>query len=889
MSIANKVLKVARRLATSLKPDAPGEVPINLDAALAMTTREKVSGLLHYRFFDPETKLVYMDDSGGLAIGFMLASQPLNVAGVDAETQIEATIKALPPDSVIQYGKLVTPQVEGFINTWANARLEKNTNALLSQVARQRREFLLATAAGPSMLPGGDRLHPRMTQFFVSVRIPYKGELDDDAEMKSFVKEIQDIRNTIVGALQSAMIATEVLDEQSVKFVLRELLNPHVDPTERALTQRGTVSLNQDIITPNTRLSVMEDGRIGFSNEVGAPPVVVTALTVDRAPNVLTLPRMAVTLGDPKSREERITCPYYAYTTVHVLHRDRARDDLVQRLGLLNKQTMTESAWFRSMMGHLFERRDRANALLKETGKSHNLVRAYSGINIYTPPEEARRQTEYVKGLYANVDFTLSEEKFISLPAFLASLPMQYSPSMDQPNRGLQRAWLMSSLNAASMVHIQGDWRGTDPSKGGLMLVSRSGQLATFDLLQTSINFNFVIVATSGSGKSFLANEIVGDFLSKGGIARIIDVGRSYYRFCSINGGENITFSPDNPMSLNPFTDVKTQEQLNELMPMLKDLLRLMAYPLIPEDQTPMYQYQLLEKAINEAWNEFGEACELFHVVEWLRNYRGDETHRSQDLALQLEPFSHGRYRRWFSGPRTVNFSKSFVVIELEELKQDSALQAVVLQLMMYQVTKEMYLSPRSLPKLLAIDEAWDLMGGMKTGKFIETAFRRIRKYNGIAGVITQSFEDFEKSAAAKSCIENAAWQFILYQRPESIEFAVSNKRISADPNMVSLIRSVKSGPGYSEVFIRAENGSGLYRFVTDRHSYYTFTTRATDITALDNLVKQGHTMVESIDQLASSDYQKMWTGEFAVVYEDEEEEWIREQQEKRLREMQSA
>jgi conjugal transfer ATP-binding protein TraC len=245
--------------------------------------------------------------------------------------------------------------------------------------------------------------------------------------------------------------------------------------------------------------------------------------------------------------------------------------------------------------------------------------------------------------------------------------------------------------------------------------------------------------------------------------------------------------------------------------------------------------------------------------VQWLRDYSGDESNRAQDLAMQLEPFSHGRYRRWFSGPRTVTFSKPLVVIELEELKQDSALQAVVLQLVMFQVTKEMYLGDRRLPKLLAIDEAWDLMGGLKTGRFIETAFRRMRKYNGIAGVITQSFEDFEKSSAARAAIENAAWQFILYQRPESVEFAVSNKRISADEMSVSLIKSVRSGAGFSEVFVRGEQGSGLYRFVTDKHSYYTFTTKPTDINRLDDLVRNGMTMEKAIDTLSMQDYEQMW------------------------------
>ena len=52
-------------------------------------------------------------------------------------------------------------------------------------------------------------------------------------------------------------------------------------------------------------------------------------------------------------------------------------------------------------------------------------------------------------------------------------------------------------------------------------------------------------------------------------------------------------------------------------------------------------------------------------------------------------------------------------------------------------------------------------MGGIKTGRFIESAFRRARKYGGIVGVATQSFEDFEKSDAARAAISNAAWQLI--------------------------------------------------------------------------------------------------------------------------------
>ena len=841
-----------------LRPDAPSVDALPIQVARDLVSRNQFSALLHYRDFDDVSNLVYLDDGVEPAVGFILAINPLMVAGVDAEAQFEAVFTSCPADTIVQFAKLVTPQIEGFVNQWAQSRLGTNDNPVLRQLTERRRDFILKTANGPSMLPKAG-LHPRMMRYFCSVRVPFKGDPTDKAELRAWEKQVNDLRGTIEGALKSIFIESEVINEESFKFILRELLNPHVEPINRVMTAVAGVPAHLDMVAPNTRVTVEANGSIGFrEGQATEPAISVTCITADATPRKLVLPMMAQTLGNPQAWEERITCPYWAYTNIHILDADKSKDTLTAKFGMLTKQTMSESPWFTSMMSFMYERRDMARDLLAETRKGHRLVRAYTGINLYTPPNEASQQSEFVKGLWRNSGFRVSEEKNISLPVFTASLPLQYCPSIDPPNKGIQRASLMSSLNAACMLQIQGDWRGTSPDKGGPLMVSRAGQISCFDLLQTSINFNFVVVAASGSGKSFLTNEIVCDFLSKGGIARLVDVGRSYHRFCEVMGGENLVFSADKPMSLNPFSDISTQDDLNELMPMLKDLLRLMAYPLTPESETPAFQYQLLEKAIQEAFNKHGSNSELRNVHEWLTKY-GDEDGRASDLAIQLEPYATGRYSKWFSGPRTVKFNKPLVVIELEELKQDPQLQAVVLQLVMHQVTGEMYLTDRKIPKLLAIDEAWDLMGGMKTGRFIETAFRRMRKYNGIAGVITQSFEDFEKSDAARAAIENAAWQFILYQRPESLAFAVDKKRIVGDEQTVALLKTVKSGDGFSEVYIRGEQGSGLYRFVTDRHSYYTFTSRATDINRINDLIAKGATMAGAIDTLARADYKTMW------------------------------
>ncbi|MBC8737239.1 TraC family protein [Paraburkholderia sp. UCT31] len=869
-----KVNKILKGVRTWLSPEQPGATPLVMAQARALTERNRFVSLLNYRDFDEKDNLSYLDDGSQLSIAFGLLLAPLVMAGTDSETQIEAAINACPADTILQFGVLSSPQIKGFVNTWVNSRLSGNTNPLLEQIAMRRREFMLTTATGPSMLPK-TRLHPRMMQYYLFARVPFKGDLFSEGERLAFIKSMKDLRNTIQGALTGAQISSDEMTGDSLRFLLRELLNPHLDPAERLATSQRAVPLHEDLLDRNCRITVQDDGTIGFAGAAGEPEVYLSSITTDAAPREFYLPWMAQTLGDPTARDERITCPYWAYTTIHVLDAENAKDTLTTKLGVLNKQTMSESPWYRSMMRHLYDRRDMASMLSDQTRNGHRLVRAYSGINLYTPRGEIREQVESVKGLWRAAGFRVSEERYISFPVFLASLPMQYSPAMDPPNKGMQRAQLMHSLNAASMIPIQGDWSGTGPARAlkddgsvekygaGPLMVSRRGQLACFDLLQTSVNYNFVIIAASGSGKSFLANEIVCDFLSKGGIARIIDVGKSYFRFCSVMGGQNVIFSRDNPMSMNPFSDLRSQDDLDELMPMLQDLLRQMMYPMTEEKDVPPWEYKAIGHAINAAFEVHGSSTDLKDVHRWLADH---DDPRAKDMAFLLNDFAHGRYSRWFTGPRTVSFNNPLVVIELEELKQDPQLQAVVMTLVIHQVTKEMYLSDRKIPKLLAIDEAWDLLSGMRTGKFIETSFRRARKYNGIAGVITQSFEDFERSGAAKAAIENAEWQFILYQRPESLAFALKNQRVIGDEQTHKLLSTVQSGPGYSEVYVKSSSaGAGLYRFVTDRHSYYTFTTKPADINRIDSLTAKGKSIAEAIDVLAREDYQKMWGFQLAA------------------------
>ncbi|MCV5736385.1 type IV secretion system protein TraC, partial [Escherichia coli] len=84
------------------------------------------------------------------------------------------------------------------------------------------------------------------------------------------------------------------------------------------------------------------------------------------------------------------------------------------------------------------------------------------------------------------------------------------------------------------------------------------------------------IAAQSGSGKSFLVNEIISSYLSEGGQCWVIDVGRSYEKLCEVYDGEFLQFGRDSGICLNPFEIV---EDYDEEADVLVGLLAAMAAP----------------------------------------------------------------------------------------------------------------------------------------------------------------------------------------------------------------------------------------------------------------------------------------------------------------------
>lgn len=399
-------------------------------------------------------------------------------------------------------------------------------------------------------------------------------------------------------------------------------------------------------------------------------------------------------------------------------------------------------------------------------------------------------------------------------------------------------------------------WTGTPAGSGGPLLVSPQGQLACFDVLQTSTNYSFVLIGSSGSGKTHFLHEMTCDFLSKAGLVRLIDQGRSYQRFCGLMGGEYVALSNDNPLSLNPFSHLRNQQDLEEMRGLLNDLFYQLAFPQTTEEDLDHWRYAAIGHAITASWQDKRSDTELRDIYYWLDQH---DDPRVREVAGQLEPYATGRYAPWFRGPRQLPLGNPLVVFDLVALQPDSPWKAAVATLVMYHATEEMYRADRSLPKMLALDETWALVGCLRSGKFVQSALRRLRMYRGCAGLLLQSFDEVGQFAVAKAFMENSAWQFVFQQPPSVLERAKANKLIGGDAATMELLKAVRSGPGFSEIYVRGEEGSGVYRFIPDRHSYYAFSTRQPDIACFNDLVGQGLTDFEALDLMARKDYETMW------------------------------
>ncbi len=487
-------------------------------------------------------------------------------------------------------------------------------------------------------------------------------------------------------------------------------------------------------------------------------------------------------------------------------------------------------------------------------------------LTLFSCEEEMKADVEAAKGAFGEAGLSIVETDMLQGQALLSTLPFNMLPFFDDVKHA-GRIRQIKTSNLVNFFPIVGEYKRLT---GGMLLPTMRNQIGFFHPFRCNTdNYNMAITGTSGSGKSFITQNIVLPVYGAGGKCFIMDKGDSYKKLTQTLGGVYMTAGN---IFLNPFTHIATAEKLSgqsfseaELVeekkddPMsilLGDITGLIAAMAAPNSDLEDYMESALGDAILMAWNTHRNHTLIDHVQDALftLSKQRDNDRRLADLAYQLNKYcTSGIYGDLFNKPSQLDPKAHLTTLELDGFT-DAVLRPVVFALMV-SINQTMYLAgDRNIPKICIIEEAWSLMSGnnRQSRAFIDKGYRTARKFGGSFASVTQGIDDFFRSVEAKAAYNNSDIKLILRQG-KGFQDIVKENPNTFDPYHVSLVNRFQEAKltGFSCAMIQAGSVTTFHRLFADPWSRALFSTEPHEYQHCEQLVHQGIPLLDAVEQTA--------------------------------------
>ncbi len=795
-----------------------------------------LSDLLFYRIYDEEHK-IYENKKG---FGFVIEVGPLLGASQVEERELSTLIREIGSEgSSIQCLRFADYRIDRFLESWSKARRSKGK--IFEEIARKKEAFF-KQGSQQGEVP------PRIFRFLFSYSEPKTcGQgvslaLDRLVEKKAKALEVL---NRISGKS-----AFEVEPLQLIEL-LSGIINFEKKPEFNSRKKWNKETwISKQICNPGSALEVKKDGLLFHGNK---DVNVFKTYEVTNYPGEWSLGLMGELIGDFFNKAYRIPDPFYIHYGIHFPSQQRAETKFRAKAAMLDHQMKFPK------LENVFPdmRREHTENLYvnKELLNGEKFVETRLSCGLWSDPKSHVSSESNLIALFQKYGFTLHENHYIYLPDFISSLPMAWgedAPYIKNLKRTRCFRTTMSS-ETGSLMPILAEWWGN--STKGMILMGRKGQIASWDPFETEGNFNTVIVGPSGSGKSVFMQDLLLNHLGQGDRVFILDLGRSFEKLCYLLDGQHLEFSSKSRLNLNPFSLIKVSpETLDAGLEMCSSILATMAMPAHKIDKE---RSDLISAVVKQAWLQKGKEASVDTVVDILKDKKFQSelmTGAAESLQEGLKKFTQqGSYSSYFYGPTPVDLSQNLVVVETEELKSMTDLQAVILQIFMLTISNQVFIGDRERRCVICIDEAWELLKSPQMEGFMESLARRLRKYNGALIIGTQDPDDFNKSVGAKAVERNANWLGILGKSTESINTIKKNNLFNLDPFKEAALESLRMEEGkYSEVFLlnKGTGFSSINQLKLDPFSAMLYSTKADEFQAVQELQKHGLNTEESINWL---------------------------------------
>ena len=782
---------------------------------------------------DPDNKVFLCNDK---TLGFVFECQPLAGGDEKINDKLEQFLaQNYPDDMTMQFMLFRSPDIKWQLNAMSNLRSGMN-HPLLTPVIEDRIAFLREHTQKDLIkrsLRGSvhDMGLIQDLKLIISVKIPYTGETGVEGPTAGEMQMIQQWQQKMLSLLRSMSLAPRLMTPQDYLRLMNSLCNWAPDASWKMSDLpywEEDKTLDCQILDPTTnvicaRPDLLQLGESGF----------VKVLSAKRLPDATYFGEAIQYAGDLSGQNQGVKQNYAVVVNVIFPNSEKMKGALEKK-----RQWVTNQAYgpLLKFVPVLNDKKASFDTIYESVNKGAKPLRLTFSVLVFGKSEEdVTAASMAVQAFWATQRFALMEDKFVMLPLFRNCLPLGTDRSAI---RELQRYKTMTSKEAPVLLPIFGEWKGTGTYH--IALMSRNGQIMSMSLHDSSTNKNGVIAAESGSGKSFLLNEIILSYMSEGARVWVIDAGKSYKKLCESLEGDFVEFGEESRICLNPFETITNWEEEED------GIVSLVGAMASANANLSDLQIAELKRIMKVLWDERGQNMTVDDIREACIS---SEDPRVMDIGKQLYAFSStGAYGRFFNGKNTADFRNDFTVLELDELQGRKHLRQVVLLQLIYQIQREMYLGERDRKKLVIIDEAWDLLKEGEVSVFMEHAYRKFRKYGGSAIIATQAVTDLYDNKVGRAIADNSANMFLLGQKKESIEMVKEKKLLVLSPAGFNILRSVYTEAGvFSEIFLITERGQGVGRLVVSDFQGLLYSTAPEDVQAIKLYQDQGLSVSDAI------------------------------------------
>nr|WP_255658408.1 DUF87 domain-containing protein [Actinoplanes sp. L3-i22] len=321
------------------------------------------------------------------------------------------------------------------------------------------------------------------------------------------------------------------------------------------------------------------------------------------------------------------------------------------------------------------------------------------------------------------------------------------------------------------------------PSGGVLYGLNRASHGVVWWDRWSQDNANGVVLARSGSGKSYFVKLEILRSLADGVHIAVIDPENEYLRLAQAVGGAGIVLGAGgvrlNPLDI-PATDRRDQARTRRAL-----FLHTLVAVLLGE-QPPPAERAALDRAVVDAYERAGISTDpgtwhrpaplLRDVTAAMSRQHGTA---GENLAARLSPWTHGSFRELFDGPTSTVPAGQLVCWSTRALADELRPAAMLLALdaIWRDVDNPLDDPPR---RLVVVDEAWTLMQHSDGARFLARLAKQARKRRAGLLIASQDVLDVLGSDLGQIVIANAATQVLLRQAPQSIDLVTTAFALSA-------------------------------------------------------------------------------------------------------------